>query len=254
MSKKQTPNRQAKHVEDVLLRSSRTALSLMRALNYEIEDEGSEDVIAFRLAGILGPLAQIARSSGYVSESRQIESAAEAIDKDISKRHGLKPNARRPTSDEGLADQPVLLQSYCERAAESAEMTRPQDAEPNEAVFEEARAYDKALKSALEELVEKFPPMDDATADDLWQAQAPYLVLMTLRGEGVGIWDGDWDHFYEDTDEASEFLKKKLGKFADDTGAGSLEEAFLEAAEESCGDGDDDDDQDDEDDEEDEED
>ncbi len=93
---------------------------------------------------------------------------------------------------------------------------------------------------------------NDATAEDLWAANGAYLIFQTLNGAGVGIWDGDWTDFYEDTDKAEKFLKGKLGKFADDSGAGSLNEAFMNAADESCGGDDDDDESDDDDDEDDE--
>ncbi len=244
MSKKK-PNREPPHEQT---KWSRTALGLMRLLNYEIQSEGSEDVVALRLAGVLKMLAPIAKAGRYIGEARQIEAAAQGIDKDLALSYPLlRANSRRPLDSRGLAEDPVLLKAYCEMAAESSELENWKDAEPNEEVLEQARAYDQALKQALEELVRKFPPMDDATADDLWQQQAPYLVLMTLRGDGVGIWDGDWDHFYEDTSEAEKFLKKRLGKFADEVGSGSLEEAFRDAAYESCGEPDEDEDDDDQD-------
>ena len=97
-----------------------------------------------------------------------------------------------------------------------------------------AREYDDALMNALEELVEKYPPKEGG-AEDLWDARGSYLVLMTLRGEGTGIGDGDWDVFYDSEQLRSggdiyTFLKTKLGHFADYTGTGSLNEAFMNAA------------------------
>lgn len=250
--KSQKPNRSPKHVEEVLFHASATAMRSMRALDFEVQSEGSEDVIAMRVAEVVSALAPLARNVGYISEAAQMESAAKDIQSELDKRYGLKPNGRGqgPGPTLGLAENPILLQSFCEMAAESMEYD-PDEAEVTDEVLEVAGEYDEALREALEELVKKYPPENGASADDLWNAEAPYLVLMTLRGEGVGIWDGDWTPFYEDTDKAEAFLKKKLGKFADDTGSGKLQDAFNTAA--SHGDGesdpDEDSDEDDEDDE-----
>lgn len=134
----------------------------------------------------------------------------------------------------GLSTDDGLLDQFVQMAAESAELSCYDEAEATPEVQAEAKRYDKALAEALSDLVEKYPPKNGATADDLWDAKGPYLVLMTLRGEGVGIWDGRWDEFYDDTKKVETFLEKRLGKFADDTGGGSLEEAFINAAFETC--------------------
>jgi hypothetical protein len=236
---KQKPNRGARHVEEVLFHAGAAMMIQARAMDFEIQSEGSEDVIAMRIERILEPLAQIARSTGYISEAAQLESAGKSIGKELSSRYGMKANAR-DAEPGGLASDPILLQGFVEYAAESQELD-PANADRTEEVYEAAMAYDKALMAALEELVEAHPPDEGATAQDLWDANGPYLVLMTLRGEGVGIWDGDWVEFYEDTEEAEEFLKKKLKKFSDGTGGGSLEEAFSNAAYQTCEGSDDDD-------------
>ncbi len=147
----------------------------------------------------------------------------------------------------GLHTDRQLLDQFVQMTAESMELDQYDEAEATEEVVEEAKRYDVALAKALRELVEKHPPADDATADDLWKAKGPYLVLMTLRGEGVGIWDGRWEDFYDDDEieEVQRFLKQKLHGFADDTGSGSLEAAFMNAAEETCGGEDEDEDEDD---------
>jgi len=236
--------------------ASSAAMRAMRALDYEAQIDASEDLVAQRIAQVASSLADLARLVGYPAEGKQLDEAATEIRVDLAKRYPqLKPNSRRPPDSRGLADDPVLLGQLCEMAAESMELENWKDAEPNDEVFEVAREYDQALREAFEELVEKYPPENDGAADDLWNANGPYLVLMTLQGQGVGIWDGDWVDFYEDTDRAEKFLKGKLRKFSDGTGAGKLEEAFMNAASESCeggGDDDDDDDDSDEDDDEDE--
>lgn len=231
----QRPNRQ----EETISAASASALRAMRALDFEVQNEGSEDVTALRAESVLANLALILRSHRYIAEASHCESAAKGIAADLKKSYPtLTPNARGQGPG-GLADNPVLLKAFCEMEAESMELDNWKGADPNEEVFEVAREYDKALRSALDEVTRKYPPDNDATAEDLWQAEAPYLVLMSLRGEGVGIWDGDWDGFYEDTEAVEEFLKKKLRSFADNTGGGKLADAFRSAAEESCEDGDD---------------
>ena len=193
-SSKQKPNRVPKHLEEVLFQASAAAIRSMRALDFEVQSEGSEDVIAMRSAEVLAALAPLVRNTGFISESAQIESASKDIQKELTKRFGLKPNARGQGPG-GLADNPILLKSYVEMAAESMEFDNPRDAEVNEEVLEVAREYDTALMTALEELVEKYPPENDASAEDLWAAEAPYLVLMTLREEGVGILGWRLDRF-----------------------------------------------------------
>ncbi len=253
---KSVPNRTKDTADpeaDARIRASAEAMQMMRALDYEVQNEASEDLIAERVAKIAFALARLTRAVGYPAEGDHLVEAATDIRADLAKRYPrLKANARRPRSLDGLADDPVLLADFCRQAAESMELDDPKNAEPNDEVFELAREYDEACKKALADLVDKYPPDNDATAEDLWAANGAYLIFQTLNGAGVGIWDGDWTDFYEDTDKAEKFLKGKLGKFADDSGAGSLNEAFMNAADESCGGDDDDDESDDDDDEDDE--
>ncbi len=237
---------------EALSAAGAAGLRAMRALEYETCSLASEDVIAFWAERVLLPLGEILSATDNAAVGRELLAAAGKLNKKLNASYaGMKPNARGQGSG-GLADNPVLLQSFVEMEAESMELENWKDAEVNDEVLEVARDYDAALMKALEELVKAHPPENEASAEDLWAAEAPFLVLMTLRGEGVGIWDGDWSRFYEDTDEAEEFLKKKLGKFADGSGAGLFAEACMSAATESCGDPDEDDDEsDDEDDDED---
>lgn len=134
----------------------------------------------------------------------------------------------------GLATDEELLGQLVQMAAESSELENWKDAEPDDEVREVAAQYDAALWLALNELCNDHssdlsPSVD---ASDLWNAEGPYLVLMTLRGEGVGIWDGRWDAFFKDEKgikRAQAFLEKKLHRFADSSGAGTLNEAFMNA-------------------------
>lgn len=156
----------------------------------------------------------------------------------------MKRNGSIPPG--GLSNDPHLLLQYVQMACESNEVDGDEDdCAVTAEVIEAAQEYDAALWSALEALVKKHPPRGKATAEDLWDAEAPYLVLMTLRGEGVGIWDGRWDEFYKDTDDVQDFLESRLKKFADGTGGGKLDESFMNAAFETAGSGDEEDEDDD---------
>lgn len=132
-----------------------------------------------------------------------------------------------------------LLGQFVEMAAERSNYPRPEDAEVTSEVKKEARKFEKDLKKVLVDWVKKHPLREQYTADDLYDKEGSYIVLMTLRGEGVGIWDGRWDHFFNDSDKDIKALEKeldrKLRKYADDSGGGSLEDAFSNAAYDLCG-------------------
>ena len=92
--------------------------------------------------------------------------------------------------------------------------------------------YENALADALQAIVQEVRPADDATSADLFDDEGPYLVLMTLMGHGVGIWDGSWDAHYPEKwqiEKVQALLKKKLGRYADDTGGGSIPNALEDA-------------------------
>lgn len=97
-----------------------------------------------------------------------------------------------------------------------------------------AEKYDQALKEALQELVQQYPPKE-GDAEDLWNADAPYLVFMTLSGAGVGIFD-EWERFYDHEQlisggDVHKFLTNKLQRFVDVTGGGLLNDVFQDNAE-----------------------
>jgi hypothetical protein len=50
---------------------------------------------------------------------------------------------------------------------------------------------------------------------DLWNEEGPYLIYMTMAGEGVGIWDGRWDRFFVNPKTAisklQAYLESNLG-------------------------------------------
>jgi hypothetical protein len=148
-------------------------------------------------------------------------------------------NASRPELESsGVLDQLIDMQAESLEPSGGGHVPREvkNEIEVTDDLREVVSQYEDALREALEEVVEKFPPEDDATAGDLYNDEAPYLVLMTLMGHGVGIWDGSWDSHYPDRDTVravGDLLKQKLGKYANDAGTGwiieELETAVYEA-------------------------
>jgi hypothetical protein len=130
------------------------------------------------------------------------------------------------------------LTQLVEMAAESSEYPYPRKAKATPEVLKEASKFEKDLERALKEWVKKNPLAADYDASDLMDDEGAYNVLMTLRGEGVGIWDGRWDQYFKNSREIKVLeahLKRKVGKYADDTGGGSLNMAFDNAAYDTCG-------------------
>ena len=132
------------------------------------------------------------------------------------------------------------LDQFVDMAAESSELECDGTPKATPDVIKAVEAYERDAKKALEEWVKKNPDAmaEEFDADDLWDEKGSYLILMTLRGEGVGIWDGDWDHFFKEgsvPDDLEKHLERKLNKHADDSGGGSVNEAFDNAAWEQCG-------------------
>jgi len=108
-----------------------------------------------------------------------------------------------------------------------------EDVEITPELREEAAKFESAVYAALDEWTRKHPPRDGSSVDELFEeGNAPWNVYATLVGHGVGIWDGRWDQYYseKEIEQLRKFLEKRLGKFADVTGGGSLGEAFHEAA------------------------
>ena len=145
----------------------------------------------------------------------------------------------------GLSDDTLI--QLLQMTAESMEVD-PAGVEITDELEDEVERYEDALQDALELVARGFPPGRDITAQDLWDAEASYLVFMTLRGEGVGIWDGSWDDFFDEREikEVEKLLESRLHSFADDSGAGSLNEALMNAVDDSEGEPEDEDEDEDE--------
>jgi hypothetical protein len=119
------------------------------------------------------------------------------------------------------------------------DISNPNEAETTlelEKAFEE---FEVVLEGVLAEELDSCPTfLEEYCVEDVMACSAPLDVLMTLNEEGVGIWDGRWDHFFEDPDDIERLerrLKERLQKYADFTGGGSLNEALMKAAFESTG-------------------
>jgi hypothetical protein len=99
-------------------------------------------------------------------------------------------------------------------------------------------SYEEALALALRECIatENVGASSGLSMDALVEAllgegDASYAVFMTLRGEGVGIWDGRWERWFTDAEikKIARCLKRSLGRLVDDTGGGALNDAFTNA-------------------------
>lgn len=114
------------------------------------------------------------------------------------------------------------------------EKTHPDDVP--EYVIKVAQEFEEAVKNILNAWVAANPEdMVDAevTGDDLYDENGPYLVLMTIEGQGRTFMDGDWDHLVKDPkvlESLVPIMENKLRSFEDGTGMGSLPEAIEEAA------------------------
>ena len=104
------------------------------------------------------------------------------------------------------------LDQLVELEADSLDYPNARDAEATREVLQAAAKFTRALSKALSVYVQKYPPADGATVDDLMDAEGAYNVFMTLEGHGVGIWDGRWDHFYDDTKDLERFLERALAR------------------------------------------
>lgn len=143
----------------------------------------------------------------------------------------VRSSGRAHEGEDSKLDTDGVLDELLRHAAESAELPSEyyRRLEVTDELREVAKEYEAALWIALSELVSAYPPKGDADANDLVdEGDAPYNVYLTLVGSGVGIDDGRWEQFYDDRtiEKVRDFLEGKLGRWADDSGAGKLNTAI----------------------------
>ena len=84
-----------------------------------------------------------------------------------------------------------------------------------------ARTFTQDVDKASEVYFEKSPEelADGASETDFMGAEWVSDVLLTLEGHGAGIWDGDWDHLFQDGNKGVRkmevFLKGRLSNIHD---------------------------------------
>lgn len=135
-----------------------------------------------------------------------------------------------------------LLEGTVESEVESGVISddQGQDVVVTPALTAAIEDYEEALREVLAEAIVSYnyvaPEdadewLDDFYASDPHQVDVPLDALMTLRGEGVGHWDGRWDsHFASpEIEDLNKRFKRQLSQYADGSGGGSVEDAFLEA-------------------------
>ena len=86
------------------------------------------------------------------------------------------------------------------------------------------------LSSYVDDKVDGDEELHDEMMDELFsEGEALYLCYMTLAGEGVGIWDGRWDPWFDNAEikEIQNLLKTKLSSFVDGTGGGKIPDMVL---------------------------
>jgi hypothetical protein len=156
------------------------------------------------------------------------------------KRPHLRDPEKRPAGY-GLSDDIDHLNRLVRNEAqdnlvESGDATREsaREARATPELIEQAKEFDNEVWKAILEIVEKIPPKEGVTPFELWEAEtsASTYIFMTLQGHGTGIWDTMWEDSFDKKDKRAidTFLQKRLGKYADIAGGGSLEWAIREAA------------------------
>jgi hypothetical protein len=176
-----------------------------------------------------------AEESGRVkTQASRLKSKTEAEDTINALLRSHVANTKRPTLErDGVLDQ--LIEIAAESMEPDGRGRVPREVknklEVTEALRRAVSEYEAALEWALDEVVMRYPPLDGATSADLYADNAPYLVLMTLRGEGRGIWDGSWDAHYdsEQIKKVKDLLKRKLSMYATDANTGKVEEELMNA-------------------------
>ena len=174
-------------------------------------------------------LNKLEKKTGMKSRAIHMQLA----DVQASTKRAPAKRTRRKLAKAYLDDDATLIQ-LIDMAAESGAYEEPAGGwKVTKEIEREVTKFERELQKALDQWTKKRPLKGMFTTDTLMDANGGYLVFMTLRGEGVGIWDGDWDEFFEndkDLKDLEKFLEQKLRKYADHTGGGSLNQAIDNAA------------------------
>lgn len=130
-----------------------------------------------------------------------------------------KNQGRRYQIDEALE---FWFDGYAEgMGAEGAEVT-PE-------VRKEWEKFGNAVERSMEKHLSqaKFEEIYDSEGEDSVVSD----VYATVSGTGIGVWDGRWDGYLSQAkiEKLQKQLYKDLSKYADDSGSGSLDEAFADA-------------------------
>jgi len=144
-------------------------------------------------------------------------------------------------------DDPDVMDWLVQGEAESMGLDG-RDAEATKEVGKAIDKFQRELEKALKSWFKQNPLKGYLAGQDLGEqadafmdADGDYLAFMTLRGEGVTMFDGDLDHLFEDSRKElrslANFLSRKLRKYVDDTGGGSVNDALRDSAHETAGGG-----------------
>lgn len=172
-----------------------------------------KEEIKRQLAGKYGPLVEQAawEEVKQASEKKNITKLAQSLDEEA-------------------------LDKFVQHTAESLELENFKKGRATDEVKIVLERFEDDLFNVLEDLVKEYPPNGERDADDLFEADAPYLVLQTILGAGVGIWDGRWDHLYDSKmlrPQKGEVYKYLLDRLSPHIN--NIESAFVNAAYETAG-------------------
>lgn len=133
---------------------------------------------------------------------------------------------------------------YLDMMAESCEISHDEreDLEVTPALVAAFVEFENEAEKVLLEVLPGHPGFVCEDPQEFITDENIYLVLMTLRGEGVGIWDGRCDHYFEKPSEnippLEKILKARLVHLVEETGTGKLNDALMECSFETTGNGD----------------
>ena len=117
----------------------------------------------------------------------------------------VKDKAKKQASLTSLNTLNTLVQDE----AESSGYPDAKGAHATREVKAEAEKFTRAVSKVLSMWIQKHPLNEGYDVSDLMDENGAFLVWGNLEGAGYGIWDGDWDRFFIDSDKEL----RDLGKF-----------------------------------------